>query len=219
MSLLSSKELPKFSVKHFLHSSGHVAAKFQYDQVSHANFIKSIELYISIENFEFSIIRGYVFDLEQIPAYSCFIGYVSWQIYTNSADAKILAALEYLGTFIEAGCKFHIFAHHQPMIDAIHECLLLSIKAGGVGLTLTAASTVIFTEQSWTPGDLIQAKDRAYRIGQIHGQWQVNRNLNVDVYMQKFPCSINQMCLHAEFTCDDTNAFLKLKSIVQQIID
>ncbi|XLR08989.1 hypothetical protein HN51_064001 [Arachis hypogaea] len=46
------------------------------------------------------------------------------KIYTNSADAKIPAALEYLGTFIEAGCKFLIFAHHQPMIDAIHECLL-----------------------------------------------------------------------------------------------
>ncbi|XP_072063458.1 uncharacterized protein [Arachis hypogaea] len=28
-----SKELPKFSVKLFLHSSGHVAVKFQYDQV------------------------------------------------------------------------------------------------------------------------------------------------------------------------------------------
>ncbi|XLS79127.1 hypothetical protein HN51_063352 [Arachis hypogaea] len=27
------KELPKFSVKLFLHSSGHVAVKFQYDQV------------------------------------------------------------------------------------------------------------------------------------------------------------------------------------------
>ncbi|XP_072063826.1 uncharacterized protein [Arachis hypogaea] len=24
----------------------------------------------------------------------------------------------------KAGCKFLIFAHHQPMIDAIHECLL-----------------------------------------------------------------------------------------------
>jgi SWI/SNF-related matrix-associated actin-dependent regulator 1 of chromatin subfamily A len=43
---------------------------------------------------------------------------------------------------------------------------LLSIMAAGVGLTLTAATTEIFTEVMFDPSVFLQAEDRAHRQGQ-----------------------------------------------------
>ncbi|GEM45471.1 DEAD/DEAH box helicase [Deinococcus cellulosilyticus] len=43
---------------------------------------------------------------------------------------------------------------------------LISLKAGGVGLNLTAADTVIHYDPWWNPAAENQATDRAYRIGQ-----------------------------------------------------
>ncbi|MDI3480726.1 MAG: hypothetical protein PWQ97_381 [Tepidanaerobacteraceae bacterium] len=43
---------------------------------------------------------------------------------------------------------------------------LLSLKAGGVGLNLTSADTVIHFDPWWNPAVEEQASDRAYRIGQ-----------------------------------------------------
>ncbi|MCK5818447.1 MAG: DEAD/DEAH box helicase [Psychromonas sp.] len=43
---------------------------------------------------------------------------------------------------------------------------LISLKAGGVGLNLTAADTVIHYDPWWNPAVENQATDRAYRIGQ-----------------------------------------------------
>ncbi|GAA5513409.1 RNA polymerase-associated protein RapA [Deinococcus carri] len=43
---------------------------------------------------------------------------------------------------------------------------LISLKAGGVGLNLTAADTVIHLDPWWNPAAEAQATDRAYRIGQ-----------------------------------------------------
>ena len=43
---------------------------------------------------------------------------------------------------------------------------LISLKAGGTGLNLTAASYVILTDPWWNPAVEQQAADRVHRIGQ-----------------------------------------------------
>ncbi|XP_042207118.1 SWI/SNF-related matrix-associated actin-dependent regulator of chromatin subfamily A-like protein 1 [Homarus americanus] len=50
--------------------------------------------------------------------------------------------------------------------DSTVRVAVLSITATNTGLTLTSANLVIFAELFWNPGDLVQAEDRAHRIGQ-----------------------------------------------------
>ncbi len=54
---------------------------------------------------------------------------------------------------------------------------VLSLKAGGVGLNLTAASHVIHFDRWWNPAVENQATDRAFRIGQRQ-----------NVFVHKFVC-------------------------------
>jgi superfamily II DNA or RNA helicase len=46
------------------------------------------------------------------------------------------------------------------------DVFLISLKAGGVGLNLTSADTVIHYDPWWNPATELQATDRAHRIGQ-----------------------------------------------------
>lgn len=50
--------------------------------------------------------------------------------------------------------------------DAAVPVFLLSLKAGGTGLNLTAADTVVHYDPWWNPAAEAQATDRAHRIGQ-----------------------------------------------------
>lgn len=60
--------------------------------------------------------------------------------------------------------------NRQDMVEKFQageaEVFLISLKAGGTGLTLTNADTVIHYDPWWNPAAENQATDRAYRIGQ-----------------------------------------------------
>lgn len=116
-----------------------------------------------------------------------------------AAKGKIDAIKEWVNNFIESGEKLVIFADHQDIINNLSDTfnadkidgstsaedrqkaverfqkdpeskiIVCNIKAGGVGLTLTAASNVAFVEQGWNPGTHDQAEARCYgRINDPH---------------------------------------------------
>ena len=61
-------------------------------------------------------------------------------------------------------------AHHVPLF-------VLSLKAGGIGVNLTAANHVFHFDRWWNPAVENQATDRAFRIGQTR-----------TVHVHKFVC-------------------------------
>jgi len=63
------------------------------------------------------------------------------------------------------------FMDRQENIDTFnkdpeHKVFLLSTRAGGLGINLTAADTCIIYDSDWNPQQDLQAQDRCHRIGQ-----------------------------------------------------
>lgn len=74
-------------------------------------------------------------------------------------------------------------AEKQAAVDAFQkgeaQLIICSIRAAGVGLTLTASSNVAFVEFPWTYADCCQCEDRAHRIGQknnVNCYYLIGRN-------------------------------------------
>ena len=103
----------------------------------------------------------------------------------HEANRKVLIFTQYremgerLQTWIQIAAGESVdFLHggvpaskRQEMVDRFQtdrsvRTLIVSLKAGGTGLNLTAASAVIHYDLWWNPAVEAQATDRAYRIGQ-----------------------------------------------------
>ena len=113
-----------------------------------------------------------------------------------SAKGKIKQTVDFVNTFLANGKPLILFCSYHEIVDALKnafpkavsvtgrdtlvekqaavdsfqnghaQLIICSIKAAGVGLTLTASSNVAFIEFPWTYADCCQCEDRAHRIGQ-----------------------------------------------------
>lgn len=113
-----------------------------------------------------------------------------------SAKGKVKQAVDFIKTHLANDKPLVVFCSYHDIVDALkkqfpkavtitgreslvekqaavdsfqggHSKLAIcSIKAAGVGLTLTASSSVAFVEFPWTYADCCQCEDRCHRIGQ-----------------------------------------------------
>ena len=113
-----------------------------------------------------------------------------------SAKGKVKQAVDFVRVFLASGKPLILFCSLHEIVDALckvfpdavtvtgrdsaqakqaavdafqsgeAKLIICSIKAAGVGLTLTASSNVAFIELPWTYADCCQCEDRAHRIGQ-----------------------------------------------------
>lgn len=113
-----------------------------------------------------------------------------------SAKGKVYQAIDFINTFLANDKPLIVFCSLHEIVDQLRQAfpgavqvtgrdsmaakqaavdafqrgeaklIICSIKAAGVGLTLTASSNVAFIEFPWTYADCCQCEDRAHRIGQ-----------------------------------------------------
>lgn len=95
-------------------------------------------------------------------------------VFTQFREATAPLAAFLGGIFGRAGLVLHgatAVKQRTPLVQRFQDdesvpFFVLSLKVGGAGLTLTAASHVVHFDRWWNPAVENQATDRAFRIGQ-----------------------------------------------------
>lgn len=103
--------------------------------------------------------------------------------------------------FYHGGCTIK---QRQMMVERFQnnradKIFILSLKAAGTGLNLTAATHVIHYDLWWNPAVEAQATDRAYRIGQ-HRNVQVHRFITKNTFEERIDAMIQEKRQLADLT-------------------
>jgi SWI/SNF-related matrix-associated actin-dependent regulator of chromatin subfamily A-like protein 1 len=138
------------------------------------------------------------------------------EIRAKLARSRIPAMLEYIENAEEQDVPLVVFSAHLAPLDAlltrpgwavisgdtlpekrqqivrafqsgVLKGVAISIRAGGVGLTLTRAWKALFVDLAWVPGDNWQAEDRLCRIGQMSNKIEIVRMVSdhpLDLHVQ-----------------------------------
>jgi hypothetical protein len=81
-----------------------------------------------------------------------------------SEDGAKFHTLRLDGNVVRA--KRNLYVRLFQRDDQPYKVFLISTKAGGIGLNLTAATDVVFMDEDWNPQVDLQAEARCHRIGQ-----------------------------------------------------
>lgn len=90
--------------------------------------------------------------------------------------------------------------------DGKFDLLILSPKAAGVGLTLTAATHIIHLSRWWNPAIEEQCNDRIYRIGQ-------NKNVTIHV-----PIAVHSKHQTKSFDCILNDIMLRKRKLFREVL-
>ena len=156
--------------------------------------------------------EGFVTSTGQLPPFERFA-----EIRAQLAQSRIAEMLDYVENAEEQECPLVVFSAHLAPLDALLgrdgwatitgdtsperrqqivrdfqagklKGVGVSIRAGGVGLTLTHAWKALFVDLDWTPASNWQAEDRICRIGQASNKVEIVRMVSdhpLDLHIQK----------------------------------
>ncbi len=165
-------------------------------------------------------------DEEKFPNHSIKLDELSREITENVGDHKVLIFSQFLGmlglikenmekekipyVYFDGSSSATEREHAINEFQNNHECrvFLISLKAGGIGLNLTAADYVYIVDPWWNPAVEQQAIDRTHRIGQTKNIFAY-RLICKDTLEEKMLQLQEQKRSLANELVSDDNAFMK----------